>query len=60
MIGKRTNVLGTLSWPVSFITDFLKYSSKIMKKIRFGASIKYGSTFYEFYRFYKFYGFSNC
>ena len=37
MIGKRTNVLGTLSWPASFITGLLKYSSKTMKKIRFGA-----------------------
>ena len=36
MIGKRTNVLGTLSWPASFITGLLKYSSKTMKKIRFG------------------------
>ena len=36
MIGKRTNVLGTLSWPASFITGLLKYSSKTMKEIRFG------------------------
>ena len=48
MIGKRTNVLGTLSWPASFITGLLKYSSKTMKKIRFGPSIKFGSTSYYF------------
>ena len=49
MIGKRTNVLGTLSWPASFITGFLKYFSKTMKKIRLGAiNNVYGSTFYEF------------
>ena len=46
MIGKRTNVLGTLSWPASFITGLLKYSSKTMKKIRFGAVNKVRQLFY--------------
>ena len=39
MIGKRTNVLGTLSWPASFITGFLKYHAKIVNKNRFRPSI---------------------
>ena len=50
MIGKRTNVLGTLSWPASFITGLLKYSSKTMKKIWFGAVNKVWQHFYEFWQ----------
>ena len=52
MIGKRTNVLGTLSWPASFITGLLKYSSKTMRKIRFEAFNKVRQHFLSFNGFF--------